>query len=366
MCRILEQPSLALQLIVSGTHLSERFGLTYRQIEEDGFRIDEKIEMPIVSDTPEYITTAVGNVTTQIGAAINRLNPDAVIVLGDRYELLAVATAATIARVPLLHIGGGEVTEGAMDDSVRHAITKMSWLHFAATEGYRQRIIQLGESPTRVFTVGAIGLDNIECMKFLNRDELSTRLKFDLSGDYVLATYHPETLGTGDSAAGVTALIEALRVRPRLKVIFTGVNADPGHSRIEERVGEFTMAYPARVYFSYSLGQLKYLSAMKYCAAVVGNSSSGIVEAPSMGVPTVNIGDRQRGRERAASVIDCSENIQTIANALDMALSEGFRLFARGVKSPYGNGGVSKRIVDIIVGSQLSRSMPKPFWNIKV
>lgn len=361
---ILAHPSLTLQLIVTGAHLSERFGATHRLITDDGFCIDEKIEMALESDQPSDITRAIGKAMIGFADALERLAPDAILLLGDRYELIAAATAALMARIPILHIAGGEVTEGALDDSIRHAVSKMAWFHFTATEAYSRRLVQLGEDPARVFTVGAIGMDNVFGMTLLDRDALSARLNFDLSKPYVLVTYHPVTLGAGDPVAGIDALIGALKDRPDLKVIFTGVNADPGYSAIDARIKVFATAAPDRVFFAASLGQLGYLSAMKHSEAVVGNSSSGIIEAPALGVPTVNIGDRQRGRIASTSQIDCVETPEAILRALEKALSPSFRAKARNADTPYGKGGVSEKIVQIVARAKLGRVAAKRFHDL--
>jgi UDP-hydrolysing UDP-N-acetyl-D-glucosamine 2-epimerase len=303
---------------------------------------------------------------TSFADVLERLRPNAVIILGDRYELLAFATAALMSRVAVVHIAGGELTEGALDDSVRNAITKMSSLHFPSTETYRNRIIQMGESPHSVFCVGALGIDAINELSPLARSELSRHVGLDLSGDYVLVTYHPVTLAPSAPNAGLDAMIGALGERPDLRVIVTGVNADPGNNAIDARIREFAAQNPERVHFADSLGQRIYLSAMKYCAAVIGNSSSGIVEAPALGVPTVNVGMRQRGRVRAQSVIDSEETGEAVRLSLAKALSHKFREFARTVPNPYGDGTASRRIVQVLKNEPLLQTGPKPFWDIDV
>lgn len=356
MREIQARPQLALQVVVTGAHLSPRFGMTVSAIEADGFAIDARVAMPLDDDSPRGAATAVGTATIGMAEAFERLQPDAVLVLGDRYELLAVASAALLLGIPLLHVAGGEITEGALDDAVRHAVTKLSRQHFVATEVYRRRVVQLGEDPATVHCVGSTGLDNIRRLDLLDRAELSRRIDFDLGGDYLLATYHPVTLGQ----LGLEALLAVLGARPDLKVVFTGVNADPGHARLTQRLKDFAAQWPGRVKLAASLGQRNYLSAMKHCRAVVGNSSSGIIEAPSLGVPTVNLGERQRGRERAASVIDCQETPEAIAAALDRALA----MDCRGVINPYGDCGASARIADIIAATPLARSQPKRFFDL--
>lgn len=355
---------LELQLAVSGTHLLKDFGETCLHIEADGFRIDEKIDILEQSDDSAAATRSIAKAAFCFADTLKKLEPNAVMLLGDRYELLGFAAAALMARVPLLHIGGGDVTEGAMDDSVRHSLTKMSYLHFPSTEQSRQRIIQLGEDPARVFNVGAVGIDSFLEFPPLNRTELSDVLGFDLSGHFLLATYHPPTLSDAPVIAGIDALLSVLSEHAELKVVFTGVNADPGYMAIDSRIQRFASTRPQQVYFSASLGLRNYLSAMRLCRAVIGNSSSGIVEAPTAGVPTVNIGYRQRGRVRAASVIDCDEAAPSISTALKTALSDEFQQFAKTVDNPYGKGGSSRKIVDIVASALLTRARAKPFWDL--
>lgn len=360
MRELAERDGIRLQVVVTGTHLVAEFGETWKTIEADGFTIDAKVDMLMAGDSAVAATKSAGMAAIGLADAFARLAPDAVLVLGDRYELLPIATAALCARIPLLHLCGGEVTEGALDDYVRHAVTKLASLHFPATECSRARIIQMGEAPGRVFTVGSPGLENIRRLPLLERAALSHALDFDVERDFVLVTYHPETLAAG-AAAGLDALLTELASRRDLAVVLTGTNADPGYAPVQARLAAFAAAHSDRVMLSQSLGQLRYLSAMRHCRAVMGNSSSGIIEAPSMGVPTVNVGDRQRGRERAASVIDAAETRESIAAALDHALT----LDARGVVNPYGDGHTAQRVVDIIAAAELGPTGPKPFHELR-
>lgn len=338
-----------LQVVVTGMHLSPEFGHTYKEIEEDGFRIDEKVEMLLSSDTEIGITKSVGIGTMAMAEAFNRLRPDLVFLLGDRFEALAAATAAMIARIPIAHVHGGELTEGAFDDSIRHAITKMSSVHFTAADEYRRRVIQMGEDPGRVFNSGALGLDNIKNMRLLSRSELAKALGIPLDGTNFLVTFHPVTRQeTVSTQRQFRALLRALEEFPEARVIFTRPNADTGGRAINALIDAYVSGSDGRASVFASMGRLKYLSAIKHSDAVVGNSSSGIAEAPSFGVPTVNIGDRQKGRIRAASVIDCSAERKAISGAIERALSPQFTKACRRVKSPFGDGNAAERIVTVL------------------
>jgi UDP-hydrolysing UDP-N-acetyl-D-glucosamine 2-epimerase len=364
MKEIAADPALALRLIVTGAHLAQRFGHTVDVIERDGFRIDARVPLDLGDDTPAAITRATGAAVAGIGDALASLAPDIVVVLGDRYEILAAATAAALHRVPVAHLHGGEVTQGAVDDAMRHAITKMSHLHFAAAEPYRRRILQMGEDPAHVHTVGTIGLDNIERLELMDADALGRDIGLDLSGGYFLVTYHPATLSDTASETGAAALVEALDRFPELKVILTGVNADAGNAAIRRVFDAFAAANPERVASIVSMGQVRYLSAMKHCAAVVGNSSSGLVEAPSLGVPTVNIGDRQKGRLRATSVIDCGDGAADIAAAIEAAIGDTHRKVAKRTVSPFGTSGVSARIAAVLRDTPLQGILAKRFVDL--
>ena len=355
---------LALQIIVTGAHLSPEFGLTYRAIEEDGFHIDRKIEVLLSSDTMTGISKAVGLGVIGFADAFADLNPDIVVVLGDRFEVLAAAQAALFAGIPIAHISGGEVTQGAVDDVIRHCITKMSRYHFVAAEDYRRRAIQLGEAPGSVFNVGDPGLDNIVRLDLMNRNELSASLDFDLARPFLLTTYHPVTTGVGDPRLGMRVLLAALDAFPTHTVVFTKSNADAGARALTGMVEEYTAAQPHRAKLFTSLGQLRYLSVMRHCAAVVGNSSSGIVEAPAMGKPTVNIGPRQHGRLKANSIIDCDETTEAITSALHKALSPSFSAQAANTTSLYGNCSASTQIKDQLAALDVQRNFAKPFHDL--
>ena len=362
MKEIQDDPELKLQVIATGMHLSPEFGLTWKEIERDGFKIDEKVEMLLSSDTPVGIAKSTGLGTIGFADALERLKPDIIVVLGDRFEILAVVTAATIMRIPVAHIHGGESTEGAMDEAFRHAITKMSHLHFVAAEPYRERVIQLGEDPSRVFLTGSPGLDHLDRTPLVGREELEAYLGIELKQPLFLVTYHPVTL-QGSPEKPFMELLSALEEYPGATVIFTAPNADTEGRIILSLAREFVERYPERSCMVTSLGQQRYLSLMKLCDAVVGNSSSGLAEAPSFGVPTVNIGDRQKGRLRASSVLDCREEENAIKEALERVLSPVFRQETSNIRNPYGAGGASLKIKNIIKDIDLSGIIEKKFFD---
>lgn len=357
-------PGLELQLIVTGTHLEPRFGNTVDVIEQDGFRINARVPINLNNDTPTGIVKSMTMAANGIAEALAGLDPAITVLLGDRYEIFGAAQAAMISRHIIAHLYGGEITEGAIDESIRHAITKMSHLHFTSSEVYRQRIMQLGEDPERVFNVGAIGLDNIEQLELMSLDALSRDIGIDLSGGYFLVTYHPLTLSHAAPAEAASALVDALNAFPSYKVILTGVNADPGNASIRRVFDVYADTHADRVRTITSMGQTRYLSAMKHCASVIGNSSSGLVEAPSFGVPTVNIGNRQKGRLQATSVIDCAESAHAISAALHTALSEQHRQISKQTVSPFGTSGVSSRIQKILRDAPLDGILVKRFVDM--
>jgi UDP-hydrolysing UDP-N-acetyl-D-glucosamine 2-epimerase len=356
--------ALKLQIAATGMHLSPEFGLTYKIIEQDGFEIDEKVEMLLSSDTPVGLTKSTGLATIGFADAFDRLNPDVVVLLGDRFELLAAAQAALIARIPLAHISGGELTEGVIDESIRHSITKMSQLHFVAAEEYRKRVIQLGEQPDRVFNVGDPGLDYIERLKPLTRQEIESSLGFKLGEINFLVTYHPVTLSPRGSAAAAKALLAALDRFPDAKIVFTKSNSDTDGRIINQLVDAYAAEHPHRAIAVTSLGQARYLSVMKLANVVVGNSSSGIVEAPCLKAATVNIGDRQRGRLKATSVIDCDETTESIGAAITKALTPQFRATLPATESLYGACNASSRIKELLKTTELDGIITKTFYDI--
>lgn len=339
---------LDLQLIVTGMHLSPEFGETWKQIEQDGFKIDAKVEILLSSDTAVGVVKSMGIGTLGFADALDRLKPDVLIVLGDRFEALAIVQAALIMKIPVAHLHGGEITEGAYDDAIRHAISKMSQLHFVAAEAYRQRVIQMGESPDRVFNVGAIGLDHLVRTPRMDRDELSQSLGFSLKRPFFLVTYHPVTLQGEDPVASFNALLEALDTFPEHKIILTYPNADNGGRAIIPLLQVYAQRQPERVLAIPSLGFQRYLSVVPLASAVVGNSSSGIIEVPAFGVPTVNIGVRQKGRLAASSVLDCEPTAADIKRALDEAVSTQFAASCKTTINPYGQGNASEAIISVL------------------
>ncbi|MEC5214281.1 UDP-hydrolyzing UDP-N-acetyl-D-glucosamine 2-epimerase [Polaromonas sp. CG_9.5] len=340
--------TLALQVIVTAMHLSPEFGETWKQIEQDGFNIDAKVEMLLSSDTPVGVVKSMGLGTIGFADALDRLRPDVLIVLGDRFEALAVVQAALIMRIPVAHLHGGEITEGAYDDAIRHAITKMASLHFVAAEPYQQRVIQMGEAPPTVFNVGAIGLDHLQRSPRMELGELAASLGFELREPYLLVTHHPVTLLEEDPEESFRALLAALDRFPDFQIILTYPNADNGGRVIIPLLEEYARSQTHRVLAIPSLGFKRYLSALSKASAVVGNSSSGIIEAPAFGIPTVNIGSRQLGRLAADSVLHCAPTAEAIEQALTKALSPDFAKMCRNVSNPYGQGSAATAIVKVL------------------
>ena len=338
MMRAAADSEIELQILVLGMHLSPEFGFTYREIENDGFVITRKTETLLSSDTPAGISKSMGLTMISVTDALLELAPDMVVVLGDRYEIFAAVSAAYTLRIPVAHLAGGEVTAGALDEGFRHSISKMSRLHFTANETYRRRVIQLGEAPETVFAVGDTGAENIRRQSLLSRPEIEKELGIKSDEPYFLITYHPVTLGQGDAAEEAERLLSACAAFPDIRLIVTAANADAAGRRINQKWEEYQTAEPGRIQLFSSLGQLRYLSAMKYCKAVLGNSSSGILEAPTMGRPSVNIGSRQEGRLRAASVIDCLPETEAIKAAITKALSPEYQDGSHFQNTPYGQG----------------------------
>ena len=355
---------LSLQLLVSGMHLSPEFGETYKQIEKDGFKIDEKIEILLSSDSSVGIAKSMGLGVLGFADALSRLAPDALIILGDRFEALAAAQTAMILRIPVVHLHGGEITEGAYDDAIRHAITKFSYIHATSTEEYRQRVIQLGEAPDRVFNVGAIGLDHLNRGDFMSVGELAELLNFPLRQPYIVATYHPVTLANEETISSFNALLGALDAFPDVQVILTYPNADDGGRKIIPLLEAYASKHSERVLAIPSLGQVRYLSAIKYAAAVVGNSSSGIIEVPSFNVPTVDIGMRQKGRLAADSVLHCEATTPAIQSSLKKALNSSYNKDDAKIHNPYGEGNASQQVISIL--KNLKFTAVKSFYDVKV
>lgn len=358
-----EASGITLQIIATGAHLSPEFGLTFREIENAGFKINEKVEMLLSADSDTAIAKSVGLGIIGMTDALSRLKPNWVVLLGDRFEAFAAASAAYLQKIPIVHLHGGETTEGAMDEGFRHAITKLSYLHFTSTETYRKRVIQMGESPDRVFNVGAIGLDNVFTMPLMGKQELSQALDFSLDHLYGLVTFHPATLENAKPQDQFQELLKALDSHPDLKLIFTFPNADADGRSLIALIESYVEKNPHRAKAFVSLGQLRYLSAMKYAAVVIGNSSSGIIEAPSFGVPTVNIGDRQKGRIVSDSTINTIVNAAQISTAIKTALSPDFRAKHLQVSNPYGNGGTAQKILGALKPFTNNDLPAKQFYN---
>jgi GDP/UDP-N,N'-diacetylbacillosamine 2-epimerase (hydrolysing) len=343
-----------LQIVVTGMHLSSVYGSTYKEILRDGFKISHKVKIPLNDDSPFGVARSIGVGILGFAAAFKRLKPDLVILLGDRSETYAAVTAAYVARIPVAHLHGGELTEGAVDDAFRHAITKMSLLHFTATETYRRRVIQLGEAPARVFNVGALGIENIKRIKLLSKEELERVLGFDLKGKVALVTFHPVTLENNTSRYQFNEILLALDHFKDLKIVFTKPNSDANSKILIKQIDQYVRSHSHRAAAFTSLGTLKYLSLMQYVDVMLGNSSSGIIEMPSLGKPTVDVGDRQKGRIAASSVIHCDPVKASILKALKKVISTRFSKDCLKVKNPYDGGFVSKKIVAI-----LKKELPK-------
>lgn len=351
---IQKEKDIKLQIVATGMHLSSEFGLTYRMIEKDGFKIDRKAKILLFGDTGIGVTKTVGLGIMKFASVFNSLKPDIVILLGDRFETFSAAVAAFIAKIPIAHLYGGELTEGSMDDAFRHSITKMSTLHFTSAKDYKRRVIQLGEGPERVFNVGALGIDNMRRLKLLSKDKLEKELNFNLTGKIALVTFHPVTLEDNTSKTQFNEILAALNSFKDLKVIFTKPNSDINGMVIISLIDKYVRKNPEISAVFTSLGSIKYLSLMKYADVMLGNSSSGIIEMPSFGKPTINIGDRQSGRIAAKSVIQCAPKQECIKKALKKAFSRKFNRACAKIKNPYDGGLASKEIVAI-----LKKNLPK-------
>jgi len=354
--------TLVLQVVVTGMHLSKEFGNTYQQIEKDGFIIDKKVDISLKSDTEVAITKSIGIGVIGFADVFNNLQPDLVVVLGDRFEIFAAVSAAMVARIPVAHLHGGESTEGVIDESIRHSITKMSHLHFAATNEYRNRIIQLGEQPDMVFNVGGLGIDNINKLKLLSKSEFENTINFKLGEKNILITFHPVTLEKSTSEVQFQALLDSISELSNTKIIFTKANSDTDGRVINSMIDGYVARHDNTIAFK-SMGQLNYLSALKFMDAVVGNSSSGLIEAPSFKIGTIDIGDRQKGRIKANSIISCSPNKESIDSALVKLYSREFQDIANNVVNPYGKGGASKKVVNIIKDISLDNVVKKSFYD---
>lgn len=358
-------PAVELQILVAGMHLSPEFGHTITVIEDDGFTPAAKVDSLVSGNSPCAVATSLGLATIKLSQALEGLAPNILVVLGDRYEALAAAQAAMVLNIPIAHLHGGEATEGLIDEAIRHSITKMAHLHFTAAEPYRRRVIQLGEQPDRVFRVGAPGLDNFQRLNLMDRAALESALDFSFSDTVFLVTYHPVTLSADSPESATDELLAALDRFPLSSIVLTMANADPGGRQINRIIDEYAARNPSRVLAAASFGQVVYLSLMKLANVVIGNSSSGLIEAPTAGTPTVNIGPRQQGRLRAASVIDCAEDAEAISGAITRALTAEFQANAANVDSPYGNGGASARVAEILKTHRLDNVLTKSFYEIE-
>ena len=363
---IKDSPDTQLQVIATNMHLSPKYGNTYQEIEADGFTIDYKV--PIIDENAEdsAVTTlkSMSRAIAGFADANNVLSPDLVVILGDRYEMLAVAAAALIERIPIAHLHGGEVSEGAYDDAIRHSITKMSHLHFTSTEEYRKRVIQLGEQPDRVFYVGAIGVENIKKLPLLNKKEIEDSIQFPLDKNTILVTYHPVTLGTHTAEQDIREFIDALETKEDLRVLFTMPNSDTGGQSIIKAINDFVSLHPDRARAYKSLGVKRYLSVIQYVGAVVGNSSSGLLEVPSFGIPTLDIGERQSGRIACESVCHCESDKTSIIRGLDKVLSSDFQAIASKAHNPYEKENTAEEIFKVISTYPLDELKQKKFYDL--
>jgi len=354
---------LELQLVVTGMHLSPEFGLTYQEIEKDGFVIDERVDVLLSTDTAIGVSKSMGLGLIGFSDTYTRLKPDLLLVLGDRFEIFSAVAAAMIAGIPIAHLHGGESTEGAFDEAIRHSITKMSQLHFVAAEEYRRRVIQLGENPERVFLVGGLGVDAIKRIELLEKEALESSMDFRFGTRNLLVTFHPETMEKNGSIGQCSELLAALDQLEETHLIFTMPNADTGGRAVARMIDDFVSAHPtSRAYDS--LGQLRYLSCMKFVDGVVGNSSSGLTEAPSMGVGTVNIGDRQLGRLKARSVIDVPAERDKILSAVRQMYTTEFQLALATNKNPYGEGDAVEKIMEVLLNQFIDRRPRKSFYDL--
>lgn len=353
-----------LQLIATNMHLMEEYGNTYKEIEQDGFNIDYKVYMYKKSDDAYGIVDSMSAEMKGMNEAFNTLKPDIIVVLGDRYEIIVAVMTALIYNIPVAHIHGGEITEGAIDDSIRHAISKMSHLHFTSTEEYRKRVIQLGEQPDRVFNVGALGVENIKKISLMTKDELETSLDFKMNNNTILITYHPLTLPSEPIENSIDNFLKVLERHPELRIIFTMPNSDLGNDIITKRINKFVDSNKDRSRAFKSLGLRRYLSCMKFAIGVVGNSSSGIIETPSFGIPTINIGDRQKGRVFAGSVINCNSDSESIETAFSEALKPQNLNSAKKTFNPYEKENTAQNIFNVIKNIELKNLKSKKFYNL--
>jgi len=358
------ETDLELQIIVTGMHLSPEFGLTYKEIEKDGYYIDKKVEMLLSADTSSAISKSTGLGLIGFADAFHELNPDIVVLLGDRFEVLAAAIAANFAKIPISHISGGETTAGALDEAIRHSITKMAWWHFVAADEYEKRVIQLGEHPDRVFNVGDVGVDAIKKATLLSKEELTKKTGIQFGEKNLLITYHPVTLEKQTSQKQFQALLDVFYDLKDLNLIFTMPNADSDGRIIKQMIDEFVLNNSNRSIAFISMGHLNYLSTLQFVDGVVGNSSSGLAEVPTFKIGTINIGDRQKGRLKAKSVINCKPVKDSIKDAIGMLYSEDFQQMLPSVVNPYGEGDATEKIMVVLKHQPIPKETKKEFYDL--
>lgn len=358
-----EDKDLQLQVIATNMHLMPEYGETYKEIEKDGFTIDKKVYMHKPSDDAHGIISSMAEEMQGMNDALSELKPDILVLLGDRYEILVAAQVALIHRVPIAHIHGGEVTEGAFDDAIRHSVTKMSSLHFTSCEEYRHRVIQMGEQPSRVFDVGSLGVENIKAVPLMTKDELEASLDFKIDTQTILVTYHPVTLG-GDPAKDIREFLDALDQFKDLKVIFTMPNSDTGRDAIALAVENYVKNHSNSAKAYTSLGLKRYLSTLQFVKVAVGNSSSGIIEVPSFGIPTLNIGDRQKGRLASKSVVNCGTSKDEVIAGLKLCLSEEMQKAAKTYENPYAKPDTANLIYQELKNVELAGLNLKTFYDL--
>jgi len=362
--KVRDDKGLEFEIIVTGMHLSPEFGLTYKDIEKDGFEIKNKIEMLLSSDTSEAISKSTGLGVLGFAEAYKRINPQVIVLLGDRFEIYSAAIAALFAKIPMAHIHGGETTEGAFDEAIRHSITKISWWHFVAAKKYKSRVIQLGESPDRVFNVGSLGVEAIKKTNLLKKKALCSKTGIAFSKKNLLVTYHPVTLGRTSSKQEFQNLLDALNEFKDINLIFTMPNADTDGRIINSMINDFVKYNRSRSISFSSLGHLNYLSALQYIDGLIGNSSSGLLEAPTFKIGTINIGDRQKGRLKAKSIIDCMPTKNSIKKAILKLYSNDFQIQLSLVTNPYGGGETSDNILDVLKNKDLPKELKKTFYDL--
>ena len=356
-------PELLMQLIVTGQHVDKKYGSTWKNIKNDGYKITKKIDIRLDSDSPLATTQSMGRAVSLIAKNLCELDPDFLVLLGDRFETFSAGIAALVLNIPIAHIHGGEETEAAFDDAIRHALTKISHLHFCAARLYANRVRQMGENPKRIHLVGAPGLDQLSTINYLNAEQLSSKLKIELTNTIFVIGYHPVTLKPNDTKKSINALISALEEFNNTILVFTGVNSDPGNSSISKIIHEFVKLSPKNRIYINTMDKEKYLSLMKISKVVIGNSSAGLIEAPALGVPTVNIGDRQKGRITSSSVINCLEEKEEIFKAIKTAVSHEFQ--QKTIKSKnFAVGNASKKIAEILANEKIEGITIKSFHDL--